>query len=889
MILEKHKIELFLTLLLFTLQISGQNLVHPGISHKKSDLDRMKIMVAAQVEPYYSAYNNLKSNTLAKYDYSVGGRDTCRIIIQDGVNFAAFRNDSKAAYLNALLWAITGDERHAQKCVEIFNAWCNLTCFQGGGTESLNAGRVGWQIIEAAEIIKSTYSGWTAVDIQRFKDMLVYPGYSNTRKPSSVTTNNGTFYWRVYQGDALRHGNQDMFGWRVVMAMGIFLDNQIMFDRAYRYFTKQTHRTDDIAYESGPPRQAAKTAETEWLISYGIPTLQKTTPDYGYNGVLDYFILETGQSQESARDQDHATLGVGVVASMAEIAWNQGYDIYSMYNSRILKGYEWAMRYNVSYKQSYPDQTSPWEPVQEIDFIPFLDRTTRWYSLKVSPYNEAGDVNAISRGAFLDKKERPIYEMALAHYNVRVGLPADSTKWTQRALDLSGLETLGPGAGVWHDHLGWGGLSFHRTAWMAGDPVSFASGQSAFALPQIPCTINAVDFDEYVGNGQNHTFFDNTPGNAGNVYRPNTDVDIKSGGDDTFVIYSIEEGEWTAYTFGVPSTGDYDIFIRHKTAEEGAKIKIAIDNMEYDESILPQTAGFEETKVTSVHLSAGVKVMRVFHTGESHATEFSNLQLAKAQTLTSLNYTFTTDAENWTVTDVNSSYSINDGHLNCTMGLQSNSKYRGDMKYNNGANSTLDLILDPAKDVYLAVKFIGDRPNGAMKMEMQTIAGGWYNQQWNSGNPDGSLTTSENNKIYYFRLTKDAGYLAQTNGVAIRKINIILADAAVEPYSYSVDWIATFASLADLEEYKNTKDDGANDVDKDEDTPTAIFIPETNNIFRYYSENGILHIESNRTQQINIFAIDGRMIKTLQIVSGENQIALPKGIYIIEKQKVIVY
>jgi hypothetical protein len=621
--------------------------VHPGLSHKKSDLDRMKTMVEAQIEPWYSSYNNLKANNKAQYNYTVRGNSSFTRIIQDGENFSAFRDDAKAAYLNAILWAITNDARHAQKCVEIFNAWCNLTCFQGGGTEALNAGRVGWQIIEAAEIIRSTYSGWELADIQKFKDMLVYPGYSTTGVPASVNTNNGTFYWRVYQGDPGRHGNQDLFAWRVVMAMGIFMDNQTMYDRAFRYFTGQTHPENDIPYASGPPvGSSTPSAQTPYLTSYPASTRSTTIPDYGYDGVLKYYIWENGQCEESARDQAHAALGAGMVASMAEIAWNQGTDIYGMYDNRILKGYEWAMRYNVSYNNPYPDQTSPWEPIGYVEndtydcteatyenekFIRRMDRTKRWKSLDVSPYNEAGQTSSITRGAFLISHDRPVYELALAHYNVRAGLPAESTKWTQRALDINGLETLGEGAGVWHDHLGWGGLIFRRTSWMAGDPVSYAGGNRVFGLHQVPGEIKIADFDYYAGSGQNHTYYDTSTGNAGGVYRNDSDVDIQAG-DGDYVVYNMSNGEWMSYTIGTSpqNEGYYDIFIRHNTVNSGAKIKLALDGTEYDETFLPVTSGFAETKVATVHLNKGCEVIRIYQTGTDNGTELSRMRIAEA-------------------------------------------------------------------------------------------------------------------------------------------------------------------------------------------------------------------------------------------------------------------
>lgn len=96
--------------------------VHPGCLHKKSDLDRMKYMVEAEIEPYISTYNKLKTFAQASYSYTVKGDPS----MTEGTD-ALISSDGGAAYLNALMWYITGDKRHAEKCVEIFNAWVNVT------------------------------------------------------------------------------------------------------------------------------------------------------------------------------------------------------------------------------------------------------------------------------------------------------------------------------------------------------------------------------------------------------------------------------------------------------------------------------------------------------------------------------------------------------------------------------------------------------------------------------------------------------------------------------------------------------------------------------------------------------------------------------------------
>ncbi|MEG1523380.1 MAG: hypothetical protein RR455_13115, partial [Bacteroidales bacterium] len=52
--------------------------------------------------------------------------------------------------------------------------------------------------------------------------------------------------------------------------------------------------------------------------------------------------------------------------------------------------------------------------------------------------------------------------------------------------------------------------------------------------------------------------------------------------------------------------------------------------------------------------------------------------------------------------------------------------------------------------------------------------------------------------------------------------------------------------------------------------------------------NGI-RIVSNVNKAIQIHSIEGRLIAKEYIYEGENFVALPKGIYLIERQKVVVY
>ena len=106
-------------LLVVNVQAFGQ-FVHPGISHKLSDLQRMKLMIEAGEEPWATSFNQLRNHSRAQHDRAVGGLD---LLANDPNTLDEFNsttdnfliNDSTTAYLNALMWYFTGDARHAEK------------------------------------------------------------------------------------------------------------------------------------------------------------------------------------------------------------------------------------------------------------------------------------------------------------------------------------------------------------------------------------------------------------------------------------------------------------------------------------------------------------------------------------------------------------------------------------------------------------------------------------------------------------------------------------------------------------------------------------------------------------------------------------------------------
>lgn len=343
--------------------------VHPGLLHRNHDLERMKEMVAAGKEPWKAGFSKLAMHPQSSADWVPNPKEHVERTLLTGYskNIGELERDANAAYQNALMWCITGDEKHAQASINIINAWsATLKVFNGTDVE-LGAGLCGFKMVNAAELMRYTYSKWDKADISRCERML-----------------REIFYPPLKDFALWAHGNWDLSCMKTMMAIGIFCNDHTMFNKAVDYFYK------------GPG-----------------------------NGALTHYVInDTGQVQESGRDQAHTQLGIGQLAEMCEIGWGQGLDMYGAANNRLLKGFEYVAKYNLG---------------EDVPFTPYTDRSGRFPAMKISPRNT--------------QSLRAIFEMVFNHYVRRKGLTAP---WTQKAAEKIRPE----GAGFGADHPGFGTVLF---------------------------------------------------------------------------------------------------------------------------------------------------------------------------------------------------------------------------------------------------------------------------------------------------------------------------------------------------------------------------------------------------------------------------------------------
>jgi hypothetical protein len=123
------------------------------------------------------------------------------------------------------------------------------------------------------------------------------------------------------------------------------------------------------------------------------------------NGTLPRYVSETGQCQETGRDQAHAQLGLGTLCDICDMAWNQGDDLWGALDNRLMKGLEYSARYNLGY---------------DIPFETWQDCT--------GLYCDWTEPGSMGRGCI-----RCIYDAAYEHYTTVKGL---KMPYTKKLLDL---------------------------------------------------------------------------------------------------------------------------------------------------------------------------------------------------------------------------------------------------------------------------------------------------------------------------------------------------------------------------------------------------------------------------------------------------------------------
>ena len=286
-----------LFLLAHATRTANAEFTHPGVAHTQSKIDFVKAKLAAGEEPWATAWRQLQDSRYANLDWRPQPREHVERGASNNpdIGSSEFTADANAAYIHALLWALTGKEAHAQQSAEIVDAWSRTLESVSNHDARLLVGMDGYEFCNAAELLKHTWDGWPPADQDQFEKML-----------------RDVFYPVIKDFYPSANGNWDASMLQTMLAMGVHLDDQAMFDRGLEYY----------------------------LHGKG-------------NGAIGNYFKPSGQCQESGRDQAHTQMGIDFLACTCEVAWNQGVDLYGALDNRLLKGFEYTAKYNLGFDVPY--------------------------------------------------------------------------------------------------------------------------------------------------------------------------------------------------------------------------------------------------------------------------------------------------------------------------------------------------------------------------------------------------------------------------------------------------------------------------------------------------------------------------------------------------------
>lgn len=369
-----------------------KSFLHPGALHTKDDLNRIKEAIKNVEQPYVDGFNMLLSS---KYSQSTVSSRVAETIVRGGggQNFAQLYEDVAKAYQNALRWHLEDNEQCGKTACNILNAWSStLKTVTGNADRYLASGIYGYQLANAAELMREHPD----FNVEAMQEMLLNVFYKPLTERFLISNEFGrdhndayiTNYW----------ANWDLCNMAATVAIGIFCDRRDIYDIGIEYF---------------------KNGRGNGSIYNAIPHL--------YDGSV-------AQWQESGRDQGHSNLGIGLMAAVCEMAWNQGDDLYSWGQNRFMHAAEYVAGYNIGLE------------------MPF--ELYEWGTGGKGEYASQSVISNATRGEM-----RPIWSLVYNHYVNRMGYEMPNVKAITEKMGTEG----GPGGHAsTFDQTGFGTLLYTR-------------------------------------------------------------------------------------------------------------------------------------------------------------------------------------------------------------------------------------------------------------------------------------------------------------------------------------------------------------------------------------------------------------------------------------------
>jgi hypothetical protein len=272
--------------------------VHPGAMNSAERLDAVASQVALGREPWASELREVTDLAVPRL------AAIAHIDPRVRAEADASKRLAISTYSHALVWRLTGSKRHGREALRLFDGWAGFSGFTGGtDQDKLLAGWLGSLLGEAAEIMRE------------------HPRWSERRTTALQAMFRRSFYPHLIQASPW-NGNVDLTQVNALLAIAVFNEDRAAFDR-------------------GVERLERRSASYFYLQSAGMPP-----PIAGDGGNVSAFWSHParwvdGLTQETCRDNGHhAQFGLASALHAAEIAWNQGVDVYARQAERYVAAME---------------------------------------------------------------------------------------------------------------------------------------------------------------------------------------------------------------------------------------------------------------------------------------------------------------------------------------------------------------------------------------------------------------------------------------------------------------------------------------------------------------------------------------------------------------------
>ena len=277
--------------------VAAHQFVHPGAAINKTDLSISRQFISDNKEPWASQFKQILelATPYQKKQAPQDGRENDQ------------KEDARKAFANALAWYYTGNEKYAHNAIDIFHLWSNT--FQGyklpplnsGNQSQLNAAWIGSLLAPAAEILRG-YPGWKKSDQLELKKLFQEKFYP--------ILNQMSFY----------NGNNDLTQIDAIMNMAVFGDDKAQFDVGIQRLRARIPAYFYLTSDPVESRVYGGSDNTKWY-----------SPQQWIDGL----------TQETCRDLGHhAQYGLASALHAAEVAYNQGVDIYGEQQTRFIAAME---------------------------------------------------------------------------------------------------------------------------------------------------------------------------------------------------------------------------------------------------------------------------------------------------------------------------------------------------------------------------------------------------------------------------------------------------------------------------------------------------------------------------------------------------------------------